>query len=215
MQILAKVRPQNEKVVALDMELDDTIGKLKAKIAERVGIPADKQSLWRACRECEDGCTIGSYLKLETVSPYFEVLTPNAEAAESKRRFEKNDYIIGVESTETDESIVPDGYLGDDTNKGQKGKYVYVKPVYGPRSQACEGFEFVSCESQVTSLPNHSTGDLAKGAGGNYRYIKPVFGGYGGYKVKKVWWSESKATYCTEDINKGRGGRYLYFCWSY
>merc|ERR1712151_362607 len=31
----------------------------------------------------------------------------------------------------------------------------------------------------------------------------------------QVWWSETQTEHCTGDINKGRGGRYLYLCWCY
>lgn len=125
-------------------------------------------------------------------------------------------FIIGLKFTATEKSSAPEGYLREDVNKGFGGKYTYVGQVSGKKSQACAGFEFVRTRHAIGYLPAHSTGDMAKGAGGDYRYLKPVF--HGRRKVKEVWWTENANEGggdkgCTGDVNAGREGRYLYFCW--
>merc|ERR1719330_2238908 len=122
-------------------------------------------------------------------------------------------YVIGLSYYHSKVATVPDGYLGENTNLGFGGQFIYLKPIRGPESQACTGFQLVLSGSSKNDLPDHSTGDLAKGAGGDFRYIIPVFGD--GKKVKSVYWSESHVKWknCADDVNMGRGGRYLRLCW--
>jgi len=111
----------------------------------------------------------------------------------------------------------PAGYLPEDTNKGFgfHTKYVYVKARLQHSAWGCSGFEFRRHwgYKQYT----RGTGDLADGALGYYRYIVPVGNVTPASAVKRVWWQEGKGNNkgnCTGDINKGRRGRYLFFCWS-
>jgi len=122
--------------------------------------------------------------------------------------------IVGVQSSSQFTSGAPAGYLPQDTNEDQGfwTRYVYVKARMESSETGCSGFEFRQHESSVEYAKG--TGDLAEGAGGNYRYIVPVGQVAAEAAVKRVWWSGSNSGSCTGNINEGRGGPNLYFCWS-
>ena len=96
--------------------------------------------------------------------------------------------------------------------------YIYIKPVYSSdTSAAASGFDVVIKNSEEN---NSLAKDVSKGAGdlgaGKYRYIIPQYT-LGSPKVKSIVIVEnlSEEGSCTQDINKGRGGRSLYLCWQY
>merc|ERR1712003_437823 len=125
--------------------------------------------------------------------------------------------IVGVESVSQILGGAPDGYLSEDVNEGMGfwTRYVYVKARARPSDTGCSGFEFRRHGSEV-DYPT-GTGDLADGAGGDYRYLVPVGQVPAESAVKEVWWqvgNESNDGNCTGNVNEGRGGRNLYFCWS-
>jgi len=98
--------------------------------------------------------------------------------------------------------------LPEDINKGFEGKYVYIKPIYTTtESQGVTSFSLIIDKNSKSGYD-----DLAKGTGGDYRYLIPERGS--GRKIKNVFLSENvQGDGHTGDINKNRGGRYLYLCW--
>jgi len=127
--------------------------------------------------------------------------------------------IVGVQSWSGEVvSDRPAGYLPEDTNDGHGfwSKFVYVKARVEVSAFGCSGFEFRRSEDEMHF--DRSTGDLAERSGGDYRYLVPVGTVAPEFAVKRVWWQEgggNNGGNCTGDINEGRGGRYLYFCWSH
>jgi len=130
-----------------------------------------------------------------------------------------------------------------DINKGHGGKYVWIVPLYtDDKAKAAIGFNFVkrTAEDQF-SWTNR---DLAEGAGGNYRYLVPERqrddhsedgfpilslslkregtltqwmqtgedGLIGGKFKQAVIDGEYRGH--SGDINAGRGGDYLFLCYT-
>ncbi|KAI9327976.1 hypothetical protein BDR26DRAFT_874636, partial [Obelidium mucronatum] len=124
-----------------------------------------------------------------------------------------------------------------DINQGFGGKYVHIclNRTSNP-ALAITGFTFHREPAANIPLPTSSEQDLAKGAGGDYRYLRAVKqrtgegevqgkGAAAARKVKDVWLWRTKDENDlppsamgfdrTTDINEGRGGDYLYLCWTY
>jgi len=122
--------------------------------------------------------------------------------------------IVGAQSWSGSSANPPAGYLPEDTNKdmGFWTKYVYVRARVQHSAWGCSGIDFRRHGSSVQYATG--SGDLAEGAGGDYRYIAPVGQVPPESAVKRVWWQTNPNGNCTGNINEGRGGRYLYFCWS-
>ncbi|KAJ3559522.1 hypothetical protein NM688_g295 [Phlebia brevispora] len=107
---------------------------------------------------------------------------------------------------------------GDDINKGQGGSYVYLEPVYTTRAaDACNSFRLVIQDSEDSNY-----NDLAKGAGGAYRYLLPLSDMKNEDKITSLGLYRSSSSISsppsgysgmTGDINKDRGGDYLYLIW--
>lgn len=100
--------------------------------------------------------------------------------------------------------------LPQDINKGYQGSYVYLKPIFTTnRNEAATKFKL---KIGIFSLPHR---DLAKGAGGAYRYLLPVNDIAVNKKITRIWLSENQeGDGYTSDINKNRGGRFLYLNWN-
>ena len=128
-------------------------------------------------------------------------------------------YVSGIDVITQDLREAPTGYLEEDVNKGFGGKYVYIKPIFTKdKSTASSGFNLVITDSENN---NPVAKDVSKGAGdlgaGQFRYIIPRYDD-NVHKVKEIKLVESlnnDFNSCTQDINKGRGGRELYLCWRY
>ena len=129
------------------------------------------------------------------------------------------EYVSGIDVISQDVGGAPEGYLEEDVNKGFGGKYVYIKPIITEdKLSASSGFNLV-----ITNNENNNpvAKDVSKGAGdlgaGQFRYIVPRYDD-NVLKVKEIKLVESlnnDFNSCTQDINKGRGGRELYLCWRY
>lgn len=116
------------------------------------------------------------------------------------------DVIYGNSKTDyTGEHTLP-----QDINKGFQGKYVFLRPTFTTnRMEAATKFNLL-----IESLPL-SHRDLALGSGGAYRYILPVNDINVTRKISRIWLSErEEGDGYTGDINRGRGGRYLFLNWS-
>ncbi|KAK0186213.1 hypothetical protein F5146DRAFT_1069856 [Armillaria mellea] len=126
-------------------------------------------------------------------------------------------YVQSVEVVYGDSS----GSLGDqDINKGFGGQYVYLVPKYTPnRSEAARAFSF-----HTTDVEDMCADDLSKGDGlALFRYL------HAHYRpndddwrppIRNVWLTEEKTPSRdengrTDDLNKDRGGRFLFLCWAY
>ena len=128
-------------------------------------------------------------------------------------------YVSGIDVVNQDDRGAPEGYLEEDVNKGFGGKYVYIKPVFTDDILlGSSGFKLIISENENN---NPIAKDLSIGAGdlgaGRFRYIVPRFND-GDRKVTEIKLVEdlnNDFNSCTQDINKGRGGRELYLCWKY
>ena len=123
---------------------------------------------------------------------------------------------MGIDIAYQDGEGASPGYLVDDLNEGYGGKYVYIKPIFtSDKSAAASGFDVVIKD---VADNNPLAKDVSKGAGdlgaGKFRYIIPRYID-DSPKVKYINIVEtlSKEDSCTQNINKGRGGRTLYLCW--
>lgn len=123
-------------------------------------------------------------------------------------------YVSRVEVVYGDSSNAIDG---QDINSGFGGQYVYLVAKYTfSRAEAALGFSL-----HTSYIEDLNGNDLSKGDGRDlYRYIHTHYrpgGPSGGYRpVEKVYLSESPMGHGhTDDLNKDRGGRFLYLCWTY
>lgn len=94
------------------------------------------------------------------------------------------------------------------------GQYVYLVPRYtADKKKACCGFSlFTSYNEDLTA------NDMAKGDGKDlYRYLHVHYDVAGNHRtVGKVYLKEeTMGDGHTDDLNKDRGGRFLYLCWEY
>ncbi len=107
--------------------------------------------------------------------------------------------------------LCPEYYLREDINKGYGGDYVWLRPIYTYKSSEAVNYFHV----EIYNHQRYETiGDLARGAGGAYRYLVPSNSGCGD-KIRDVWLSDlQNGRGFTKDINKGRGGRYLFLNWN-
>ncbi|KAF3904554.1 hypothetical protein ABW21_db0202022 [Orbilia brochopaga] len=103
-----------------------------------------------------------------------------------------------------------------DVNQGMGGEYTWIVPEYtSKRSEAASGFQV-----EITKVKDLHAPDLSKGDGREYfRYLHAFYTFGGIAAITRVWLSTTKGTNeghgRTEDINKGRGGNFLYLCWEY
>ncbi|KAG8908758.1 hypothetical protein FRB99_002996 [Tulasnella sp. 403] len=111
---------------------------------------------------------------------------------------------------------VPNPFKPPDVNNHLGGQYVYITPVYTTkRCEAASSFQAV-----VTRNEDLCATDLAKGDGKEFfRYIAVYYTFGGNAAITEVWVSTKKDTAegdgRTENINKGRGGDFVYLCWNY
>ncbi|KAI0265965.1 hypothetical protein BC834DRAFT_824277 [Gloeopeniophorella convolvens] len=107
----------------------------------------------------------------------------------------------------------------EDINKGFKGKYVWLVPVWGTDTRkAINNVDLV-----IQGKADNRYQDLAKGAKGDFRYLIPVHTANNpqyitDLKLLRTPHStqpdpNSGYTGTTGDINKGRKGDYLYLIW--
>lgn len=106
--------------------------------------------------------------------------------------------------------------------KTSRHSYVWLVPEYTKSvSDACTGFDVIVQKDSVSQFP-----DLASGCGGVYRHLKPAKDSRNQNKVVDVGLlrSPTNNTYIlattagrfnclTGDINKGRGGDFLYLAY--
>ncbi|KAI1390597.1 uncharacterized protein F4822DRAFT_426445 [Hypoxylon trugodes] len=104
---------------------------------------------------------------------------------------------------------------GEDINKGFGGEYVYLRPHYtSNRDEAACGFSLYT-----TYVEDLCATSISKGDGRDlHRYIN-VYHKLDNEKtrvVRSVYLREKKMGDAqTDDLNRGRKGRYLYLCWKY
>lgn len=109
--------------------------------------------------------------------------------------------------------------LNPDINGGCKGWYVWLVPVWtkDPR-EAATGITIAYQE-----MDNKEHSNLARGAGGLYRFVVLQRNSNTDLRIEQVGLyrddKESNSRLknwdrCTENINKGRGGGFLYLCWN-
>jgi len=128
----------------------------------------------------------------------------------------------------TSQSIdMPDEVITDtdggspDINKGYKGKYVWLVPVWTYKIEEI----VTSVHVVIQNEKNDKYQDLAAGTGGDYRYLKMIRSSTSSTAIKRVgllmgttniYAERNKHGWdgCTEDINAGRQGGYLYVCWN-
>ncbi|OXV09573.1 hypothetical protein Egran_02664 [Elaphomyces granulatus] len=111
-----------------------------------------------------------------------------------------------------------DGNNGD-INAGQKGKYVWLSPKWS--SESSNAVSNIRIIIQKENDPNFE--DLAKGAGGDYRYLRLEKNESDKIHALRLLRRKDEVNYETihalgfdgfsTDINKGRGGDYLYLVW--
>ncbi|KAN0076572.1 hypothetical protein V8E54_006714 [Elaphomyces granulatus] len=111
-----------------------------------------------------------------------------------------------------------DGNNGD-INAGMKGKYVWLTPKWS--SESSNAVSNIRIIIQKESDPNFE--DLAKGAGGDYRYLRLERNGSDKIHALQLLRRKDEVSFETinalgfdgvsTDINKGRGGDYLYLVW--
>lgn len=117
------------------------------------------------------------------------------------------------------DSLVEQHGRSTDVNAGFGGEFVYLVPVWTDRvSEAVTSIEVI-----IQREENRSFRDLSKGAGGDYRYLKMMRNPYSHTRVTKVGlWRAPNASPTpgsrgwnswTGDINRNRGGDFLYVCW--
>ncbi|KAG8712767.1 hypothetical protein FRC08_014114 [Ceratobasidium sp. 394] len=103
---------------------------------------------------------------------------------------------------------------GEDINKGFGGEYIYLVPRYTSNpKEAARGFSVVTSVQEDWCATDISTGD----GRALYRYIQAHYRPEGdGRPITSVHLQEQlMGDGHTGDLNKGRGGRYLYLCWKY
>lgn len=110
---------------------------------------------------------------------------------------------------------------GGDINRGFGGKFIYLQPLWTKHSAAAVGDISVRTSGSFPQwAKKRGLTDLAKGAGGDFRFldVKHGAGFESGITEITLW---EKRLYAiphgwdgmTQDINKGRGGRFLYLVW--
>ncbi|PPQ65109.1 hypothetical protein CVT24_003070 [Panaeolus cyanescens] len=103
---------------------------------------------------------------------------------------------------------------GEDINKGFGGEYSYLVPVYTENpSEAATAFSIT-----ITSMEELNADDLCKGDGKHERfvYLNAHYSLSNGPPIKRLSLSEKEEGIgYTIDLNKGRGGRFLYLNWWY
>ncbi|KAH8149536.1 uncharacterized protein LAJ45_06164 [Morchella importuna] len=121
-------------------------------------------------------------------------------------------YISSVEVVYGDGSEAIDK---QDINKGFGGEYVYLVPRYTTdRSKAASGFSV-----HTSFIEDLEANDISKGDGSTlYRYIHTHY--YLNNSDMRVVSSvhlreEEMGDGNTGNLNKDRGGRFLYLCWKY
>ncbi|KAI0260944.1 hypothetical protein BC834DRAFT_898167 [Gloeopeniophorella convolvens] len=108
----------------------------------------------------------------------------------------------------------------DDINKGSGGEYVWLVPVWSTDTQqALSSFDLA-----IQNTCDYHLSDLAKGAAGDWRYPIPVRSPDTNLFITDVSLFRCDSSACsppagsgftgkTDDINRGRGGKYLYLIW--
>ncbi|KAH6870917.1 hypothetical protein B0T10DRAFT_611422 [Thelonectria olida] len=135
------------------------------------------------------------------------------------------DFVSAIEVIYTDDNNKPQHTLTEldgadpDINKGFKGKYVWLRLRHATKPE--EMVNHIWRDYLDNPLPDRGD-DLSAGAGGLYRYLQWSHDMRAKYFVSSVFvWRSSKeqnsppAGYAgkTDDINKGRGGDFLYLVW--
>lgn len=94
------------------------------------------------------------------------------------------------------------------------GQYVYLVPEYtSDRSQAAHAFSLLT-----TYQEDLCAADMSRGDGKElYRYLCAFYNGSDDSRITKVWLSRTEDTKegdgRTADLNRNRGGDFLYLCW--
>ncbi|KZO91091.1 hypothetical protein CALVIDRAFT_542142 [Calocera viscosa TUFC12733] len=109
---------------------------------------------------------------------------------------------------------------GADINKGFGGKYVWLIPHYTRE----ESHGSTSWAIMITNIVQSGRADLAKGAGGYFRYLDRYSVREKAERIREVYLIRGKEhleeaktkgwiSGHTDDINRDRGGDYLYLVW--
>ncbi|KAH0604005.1 uncharacterized protein H6S33_007036 [Morchella sextelata] len=121
-------------------------------------------------------------------------------------------YVCGIDVVYGDSSNAIDG---EDINKGFGGQYVYLVPRYTThRNKAASGFSLYT-----SYIEDWCANDISKGDGlETFRYINTHYylNNSNMRVVGSVYLREKEmGDGNTDDLNKDRGGRYLFLCWKY
>ncbi|KAG6826190.1 hypothetical protein H0H92_000771 [Tricholoma furcatifolium] len=138
-----------------------------------------------------------------------------------------NQVVYGDQPSQAPVDRVRDWFGGsDDINAGQGGKYVWLVPVM--TTNVSEAITTIDLFIQGTADPRYP--DVSMGAGGPYRYLVPVTQSNTNMFITKLTLARNSYSNgaisnlpnitfvgfpqgATSDINKDRGGDFLYLVW--